>query len=193
MQADQGRSPAGDSQAGGAPSPRAFATATGFALQVVGVVHLLASGGFWFLSGLIQSPVATPVKRPQDYLAAGNIVPALTTFLVLAAFAGGLAMIAFGVGLQGERPRSGVGAMLTTGMLTAVGLAAVVLGLTFGPSWAVAAAGAVVAGINAVFFLLSGQSAGVLKRFPAPPDQNVVDDAWLEEHARRRRSHRGGD
>jgi hypothetical protein len=170
--------------------PRAFATATGFAFQVVGVVFLVVSTAYWFVSGRVQTPAATPINALADYFAREHLVLTASTGLVLSGVGGGLAMIAFGLGLQGERRRSGIGAMIVAGALTVIGLAATAMYLFFGPYWLGAFVAVIWTAVSAVMFLLAGHSADTLRRHPPPEDQNVVDDAWIEAYHRKRRESR---
>ncbi len=182
----------GDSADAAPPaSPRAFATTTGLVFQVVGIVYVLVAGGYWLVSGRVQTPVANPVDSLSDYIShPQNILLAATTANILVAVAGGMAMVAFGVGLQGEQRRSGTGAMIVSAFVAMVGLITIVVYIVWGPAWLRAAVTAVHVVVASVLFLLAGQSASVLKRYPPPEDQSIVDDAWLEDYERQRRARR---
>lgn len=171
------------------PLPRAFATATGVVYQIVGVVYFFASAAYWLASGRLHAPAAVRVDTFAAFFAPANLLRTVATANVLAAVAGGLAMIAFGVGLQGEQPRSGVGAMCTSGVLLLIAVASAVVCAVMG-AWLSLIVLVPLTLANGVLFMLAGHSASVLKRFPPPPDQSVVDDAWVEEYDRQRREAR---
>jgi len=173
------------------PCPRAFATTTGLVFQIVGIVYVMVAGGYWLISGRIQAPATYPVVSLSDYIShPQNILLAATTANILVAVAGGMAMVAFGVGLQGERRRSGTGAMIVAAVVATVGLMTIVVYIVWGPAWCRAAVTAVHVIVACVLFLLAGESALVLKQHPPPKDQNTVDDAWLAEYERQRRARR---
>ena len=169
------------------PSPRAFVTTSGFVFQTVGAAYFLAGGAYWFISGSVQERATVRIDSVMDYFAEPNLLLTVTTALILSSVGGGLALIAFGLGMQGETPRSGIGASIAAGMLTATGLAGTVLYLALGPAWLRAVAAGLYTVVNGILFLLAGHSASILKRHPAPPDRSMVNDAWLEEHHRNRR------
>lgn len=170
-----------------ASSPRAFATTTGFVCQIVGLVYFLSASGYWFISGRVQAVSPVHVESLADYFDDANLALALTTMNVLVAVAGGLGLIAFGVGLQGQRRGSGTGAMITAGLLGLTGAVSAVLYVALASAWIRGGVVLLYALINVVLFLLAGHSAALLRAHPPPDDLNVVDDAWLEAHRRSRR------
>ena len=190
MSDERGDQPIGDAALDPSPAPRAFVTATGYAYQLVGMIYLLTFGFYWIISGLVQAKAAVPINSVADYFAPGNVLLTVTMVMILSGVAGGLAMVTLGIGLQGERRWSGVGAMIVVGSLAVIGSIGAVLYIMHGPAWG----RAVVAGgwsvMNTVLFLLAGNSASILKRNPPPKDQNFVDDAWLERYERERRESR---
>ncbi len=168
------------------PSPRAFATATGTVFQTVGTVFMLGSCCFWSFSDRVVPRVEGGLDRWTDLFTIEHApiaaigVGALTTLL------GGIAFIASGVGLTGEKRRSGtLATFVSLGMAcvywTLCGVLALAVGLL-----AAAAVAAVFGAVCTVLFLLAGHSASVLKSFPPPPDQNAATDEILEEHRRQR-------
>lgn len=176
-----------DSRAVNETSPRAFATTTGVVFQIVGLAFLLAGGSYWVISGRLERLAPVPIDTTAAFLDPANIILTVTTANVLTLVTGGLALAAFGVGLQGELRRSGTYAMIAAGLLTIVELVSVILFVAFGPAWIRMVVVFLLAVVNAILFLLAGQSASILKAHPPPPDQSVVDDAWLENYARNRR------
>ncbi len=174
-----------------APTPRAFVTATGLVFQLTGLVHIFLAGGYWLISGRVQAEAPVRIDSLREYVQAQNVLLSVTTVWVLAAVSGGLAMVAFGIGLQGEKRSSGLGAMISSGMLALVAMLCGISYLVWGP----AIGRAIIAGLEfataTVLFLLAGHSADELRRHPPPENQSVVDDEWLEEYARNRRARRG--
>ena len=51
-----------------APSPLAFATATGFVFQIVGLILALGGCCLWSLSGKFESPQSAPVDDVTAYV-----------------------------------------------------------------------------------------------------------------------------
>ncbi len=171
-------------------SPRAFANTTGVVYQIAGMGYFLGGGGYWFISGRVQGRSAVRVETLGDDLDEANILLSITTANVLAAVVGGLAMMALGVGLLGDRRRSATGAMIASGLLAVINLAGAVLYVVFGPAWLRMVVVAFLGACNTVLFLLAGHSAAVLREHPPPADQGVVDGAWLEAFERDRAARR---
>jgi hypothetical protein len=183
-----------DGAALGSDVPRAFATATGVAFQVAGIVYLLLGLGYFVVMSAIERKGAAgiPSESAHGIFDAGRRVEALSAVLVLTCLAGGLALATFGIGLQGEQRRSGVWGMVVSGGMSLIGAALCVGFLYFGPSWFRVGAALMFALVNGVLFLLAGHSAAVLKAHPPPEDQSIVDDAWIEAYRRERRSRYDG-
>jgi Trk-type K+ transport system membrane component len=157
----------------------------------VGIVFFLGGATYWFVSGRLQSPTDVRIDHVSQYFVASNAMQTITMLNIVLAVAGGLGMVAFGVGLQGEKRNSGTGAMVTSGVLCVVALGSIVGYIALGPSFFGAVVVLHYAIACGVLFLLAGHSASLLKSYPPPADQNVVDDAWLEDYERDRRSRRG--
>jgi hypothetical protein len=114
---------------------------------------------------------------------------AMATLLIVVSLVGGLGLVAAGIGMQAERPRSGGAGMWASGLM-AIGCGVAGVARLIHGSPPSALIGPVVIGVMATaLFLLAGHSRQILRQFPAPADQNVVDDAFLEEHRRSRRRH----
>lgn len=117
-----------------------------------------------------------------------NLAAALLTIGAAATLAGGVGLCGVGIGLQGERPSSGIAAFIVTGLL----------GLTFWiifgiycfrtDSWSGRITALLFAGVTSSLFALAIRSAMILRRFPPPQDQNVVTDEFLEAYRTQRRS-----
>ncbi len=172
-------------------SPRAFSSGTGAVCQFTGIIYMALAAIYWFASGRLHLPVKDRIDVITEYLKPENIVFTMATLNVLAGFAGGFALAAFGVGLQGEQRSSGVGAMVTAILLVIANIIGAVGCVAFGPAWFAAFVFTVAAAANTILFLLAGYSSAILKQHPPPPDQSIVDDAWIEEYHRKRRERRG--
>lgn len=170
-------------------NPRAFVTATGFVFQTVGGVHLALGVAYLLASGLFGGGTERRARPSGDDAVRRNWVATATTVGTLAALAGGMALAALGVGMQGERPGTARWGMVACGLLTGIGLTSALLFGLSGSAWGRMLLAAGHGCANGVLFLLAGHSRTILKKFPPPADQNVVDDAWLEAHAQRRRGH----
>lgn len=172
-------------------TPRAFATTTGFLFQVIGLALLLGSALLWFIVSQWQDADAPIVMRWIDHFTSDRLPAALGVAGLIVGFVGGLALIAVGIGLQGERARSATPAMwLSGGMALVYGILAILLVGVGNGQWAVGCASGALTIVMVLLFLLSGHSASVLKQFPPPTDQNIVTDEWVEQYRRERRENR---
>lgn len=179
----------GTDDAGSSPdSPRAHVIATGHIFFSVGLVFLLGACCFWGFSSHVVRPADEPAARWADYFSGDRLPAAMLTIGVATTLIGGFGLVAVGVGLQGERPSSGPVAVVLTALMAIVywGTCAVLIVKT--GSWSYALTPAVFALASTVLFAVAVHCAAVLRRFPPPPDQNVVTDEFLEEYRKRRRS-----
>lgn len=168
------------------PSPRAFASATGTIFQTVGALFLLGSCCFWSFSGTVVPRTADHIQRWTQFLSAKHAPLAALGVGMLTTFVGGIALVAMGVGLTGERRHSGTVATIVALVMTLIyGALSGVLLLAVG-SVAASIVAAVFAFVCGVLFLLAAQSASVLRRFPPPPDQGKATAAFLDEERRKR-------
>lgn len=172
-------------------SPRAFATGTGAVCQFVGIIYIAVAAIYWFASGRLHLPIKDRIDTVAEYFKPENIVFATTTLNVLAGVAGGLALAAFGIGLQGERRTAGIGASVTAGILILVNVTGAVCCIVYGPAWFAAIVFTLVTAVNTIVFLLAVYSTAILKKYPPPPNQSIVDDEWIEEYHQKRRKERG--
>ena len=168
------------------PSPRAFAIGTGVAFQTMGSIHAFIAILVWAISAWILPRASRPAAQWTDFLERENLPAALITILVLVSLVGGLALIAAGVGLQGERRRSGTVAMIVCGlMVPCYVVVAIIYLLALGRL--LTAIGVFALAIPGGFlFMLAGYSASILRRFPPPPDLNAATPELLEEFRRKR-------
>jgi hypothetical protein len=93
---------------------------------------------------------------------------------IVASFTGGLGLLAAGVGLQGEHPRSGTAALIVSGGLAAVWWGCLIAFLAAGGSLLQCVLAILMALASTILFLLAGASARVLSLYPPPADRNVA-------------------
>lgn len=162
------------------PSPRAFATTTGFVFQIVSVGFLLGSCCAGALAGWTAERASDPGSRWIDFLASEQRATALGVIILLTTMIGGIGLLTAGIGLQGEHPKSGRLAMIVTGAMTVVlfGLG-VVLYIETG-SWLRVVVPFGAGAVCAVLFLLAGHSAAILKAYPPPADRNVAPADFVD-------------
>ncbi len=167
-------------------SPWAFAIGTGFVFQSVGVVLLLGSCCFWSISGHLVEPAAQPTQQWTDHFHGDHLPIALLTVAVVTTVVFGAGLIGVGIGLQGERAGSGTAAVLLTATISVIyWVCCAALWFQAGAIQSVVVSG-VFAVVASVFLFLSLVSRSVLRRFPPPPDQNVVTEEMLRGMTRHR-------
>jgi len=113
-----------------APPPRAFAQGTGILLQTIGIMLALSSSCLWSLAGkwdktLDRGQVYQQMHQGQTIGVSITHLfddPGRAGFMLTVVFTtiGGLAIAAFGLGLQSDKPRSAWGATISAGLLTIV-------------------------------------------------------------------------
>jgi hypothetical protein len=168
--------------------PRAFATATGYALQIVGGLLVLSSCCLWSgLSWFLDPSGPSAVRRTVD-LDEGVEAPFVANGVMFLTLLGGLALLAGGIGLQGERRGSGAFSAVVAGLVALGYAGAGLFLLRTGAAPALGVVALLFALIATVLFLLAAHSHQVMRRHPPPADLNVVDDEFLAEHSRRRAS-----
>lgn len=178
--------PADKSTANPAPSPRAFAIGAGAVFQTMGGLFVFGSCLTWLLSAWLVPKAAAPVSHWLDFFRGENLSSALMVIVLIVSLVGGLGLLAVGLGLQGERPRSGHAAMFATAFMT---VCYVVVAITY-----LVAVGHILTplfvlalGLITVFlFMVAGYSASVLRKFPPPADLNVATPEILEEFRQKR-------
>ena len=163
------------------PSPRAFATATGYVLQLVGLVFLLGSCCFWTFSNHIVEQPKEPVAHWTDHLRGEGLSAAGLTICAVVTLIGGIALVATGIGLHGELPASGRLAMIVTAMMAILYWTLAILLIASAKTWLYGAVPAVFALVTTVLFLLAGHSTTILRQFPPPADQNVATEEFLQQ------------
>lgn len=165
---------------------RGFVTTSGVVCQVVGIILVLGSCGFGSLSGWFQQKSDHPVDSFADYFAAANIGFATATIATLASFAGGLALVAAGVGMQGERDGSARLGMVVSALLMLIWFSAAGVSGFALDSWARAIGCMILGSTCLAIFMLAGNSARLMKISPPPQDQGAVTDEFLESLKKRR-------
>lgn len=186
-------SPSGENKSGGlprsdssTPSPRAFAIGAGVVFQSVGGILALAA-----LVAALISPWAIPrsekpVEQWFQFFEKDHLPYAMAAIVIITSLIGGLAFVAVGLGLQGERRSSGRVAMVTAGLIgaTYLGVACVFLFLLNRPFSMIVPT--ILTLICVALYLLAGHSASILRQFPPPPDLSVATPEVLEEFRQKR-------
>jgi len=168
------------------PSLRAFVTATGLVFQAVGMIMLFGSCCFWSFSGHVVEPSDVPAAQWTDYLRGERLPAALLTICVVVTFVGGIALTAAGVGLQGEKLRSGRFAMAVAAPMALIyGTAGVIL-VTRTDLWVRGLMPILFAAVSILLFMLAGHSSSLLRQFPPPADQHVATEEFLRQHKEER-------
>src|SRR5262249_32252694 len=149
--------------------PRTFVRGTGFVLQVAGFILLFGGCCIGSLSGWIQP------EQPQAAVTTGEWFKKSPPGFVLAAGetaltgAAGLALVAFGLGLQHERRGSGRGAVAATACLAGVWWTGLVLAVILSPAVGRILINLVFAIAFTVLFLLAGAANREFRLHPPPP------------------------
>lgn len=155
-----------------APAPRAFCHATGFIYQSFGFLMALSTCCWWSFTGLTQETLrpTDPARQVVDVAKDATQQQGWAMAAVCVLFAGGLWLVALGMGLQYDRWRSGRAAKWSTGLIALYFLA--YLGMSVF-AWKASAAGIIVHAVLAVvwivIFILAGVSAEELRRNPPTP------------------------
>lgn len=169
--------------------PRTFVRGSGLILQVVGLVLVLGGCLIGSLSGVLQTQQARPAMTAREWFV-GSPAQVLTALDILLSTAAGLALLTFGLGMQHERRRAAVGAMIAAGGLAVVWWASTLAALLLAPSALRVAVNALFALAATVLFLLAGAAHREARLHPPPPDEPVTPE-FLAEIERQRR-HRSG-
>ncbi len=117
------------------PPPRAFAQGVGLVMQTLGAILFLSgccvcSSGWAFEDRLSADQIGRELREnPLLHRAAWSAQPAKAGVMlgVMASTVGGLAMAVLGLGLQSDKPRAALGALLCTATFALVLLLAGVL------------------------------------------------------------------
>lgn len=168
------------------PSPRAFAIGTGVVFQSVGGMLAFAALVAALISPWTIPRSEKPVEQWFQFFEKDHLPYAMAAIVIITSLIGGLAFVAVGLGLQGERPSSGRVAMVAAGLIGAayLGVACVFLFLLNRPFSMIVPT--VLTLICIALFLLAGQSASILRQCPPPPDLNVATPEILEEFRQKR-------
>jgi hypothetical protein len=170
-------------------SRRSLVVGAGLLFQAVGTIMALGSCCLWSLSGQ-WLPAANQVPESWwQYFNGETQSTALIAMDMIITVLGGLAILGAGIGLYGERRRSGLLATWLT-VILAVWYAASAVALFLMNTWAAGLIAAGLAALMALLLPLAVHSAAVLRRFPPPADQNVVTPEFRERYLRERAERR---
>ncbi|HEY3245982.1 MAG TPA: hypothetical protein VGM03_21780 [Phycisphaerae bacterium] len=179
------------------PTPRAFVSATGLLFQVVGVIYVLGGCCLWSLAGqLIDRPAevrswwSTQGAGENVLVAGGRDVRPLWAqragaAAVVGTFLGGLALTAFGIGMQGEKQRSAIWGTLAAGALALLWLACAAAWMLLASAWLRAGLAVLLSAVNTLLMLLAAYSARTLRLHPPPPDTGIVSPEFVQQFERR--------
>jgi hypothetical protein len=173
-----------------AENPRAFVTGSGFVLQVYGGLLAFSACAIWGVSAMTPTSTATPAARWTDHLTGPQSAAALLTIGLFAGFVGGLALMAAGVGMQGEKRGSAAIATAVSGLLAGVFVALSALLAFSAGRFLMSGAALVVGTLSIAATLLSAISHQTLRRFPPPEDYHLLTEEILEDLRRRREERR---
>jgi len=164
---------------------RAFTRGTGFIFQIVGFAMMLGGCCLGMLIGYLQGEQEHAPANIGEWVRQSPPGQLLTAINIIISGVAGLALMVFGVGLQQERRRSGIGAVICSGLL-ALGLwATTVAAAVWTHSVIRVLIGLVLAGAASFLLFLAIGAARELRLYPPPPDEPVTD-AFLAQFARRR-------
>lgn len=159
--------------------PHAFAQASGFIFQVVG--WMLVFGGCCIgpLAGWLLGEAGEAPDTVGEWIARSPRSHLVVTADVVMSGVGGLALAVFGFGLQNTRPASGVGAIVTTGVMAAVWWSALIAAFFVDGAlsrWLLIAFQVVLAVGATLLFIMAVLAYEVLRRHPPPPEEPVTDE-----------------
>lgn len=170
-----------------APSPRAATITIGYAFQPIGMVLMMGGCCFGAISGSVLPASDQPIDHWAEFFSPGQAFGAAMTIGTLTTGIGGLALVAVGIGLQGEHPKSGWAGLVVTGAMTVIyALVTAVLFWRTQSGIASISAGVFTVG-SLVLLCLAAHAARVLKLNPPPADRSKVTDEELQEMRDRRR------
>ena len=175
-------------------NPRAFVHATGLVYQVVGFVLAMGTCCWWSFADR-EGPELIQMRGAKPVNVLDATPPAAKTWAMLgmcASLAGGLALIALGIGFQHELARSGRPAKWITGSCSAFFLAYVIAGAVSFPAGVRLVTALAMGALWTVMFLLAGVSAQTLKAHP-PPKRDSNWSSRDEDDLRSISSHRPPD
>ena len=165
--------------------PRAFVRGCGLILQVVGLALMLGGCVIGSLSGVLQPQQERPAMSAGEWFThtpPGMVLTALDVVLTTAA---GLALLTFGLGMQHERRRATMGALVATAGLALTWWASTIAALLLAPSILRITINLLFALASTVLFLLAGAAHRETRLHPPPPDEPVTPE-FLAEIERQR-------
>ncbi len=165
-------------------NPRAFAQATGFVFQIVGMILLCGGCCVGPIIGWFQGEQAAAPPDVAAWLRDSPPQQLLVTACIVANGVGGLALAVFGMGLQQEQPSSGTGALVSAGALATVYVGSAVAAIVLGLSLPRIAVHVLLAAGTLVLMLMAGGARRTMQLHPPPPDEPVTE-AFLRQFDRK--------
>lgn len=169
-----------------ADNPRAFVTASGFVLQVLGGLLAFSACLAWAISALMASSTATPTPRWTDHLSGPQSATALLTLGLFTSLVGGLGLLAAGVGMQGEKKGSALTGLIISTLMALVYVVLAVLLIVSAHRFLLGAAALLCGILTGGAAILAAISHTTLQRFPPPGDYNLLTEEIVEEIRRKR-------
>jgi len=140
----------------------------------------------WSMSGTWVAPIDDVPARWLDYLSTEHRARALTALNIVVTVVGGLAMIGAGIGMYGERRRSGILGVVVSGILAVIFLVTATILVFVDGEWGAGLLAGALGAILGLLTLPAMHAASVLSRFPPPPDLNDVTPEFMERYRRER-------
>lgn len=170
----------------GADNPRAFVTASGFVLQVIGGLLTFSACLAWAISAMLSSSTATPTPRWTDHLTGPQSATALLTLGLFTSLVGGLGLLASGVGMQGEKKGSALTGLVISSLMALVYVVLAVLLIISAHRFLLGGAALLCGILSGGAAVLATISHTTLKRSPPPGDYNLLTEEIVEEIRRKR-------
>ena len=170
----------------GEENPRAFVTASGFLLQVLGGFLTFSACLAWAISAMLSSSTATPAPRWTDHLTGPQSATALVTLGLFTSLVGGLGLLAAGVGMQGEKKGSALTGLVMSSLMALVYVALAVLLIASAHRFVLGGAALLCGILSGGAAVLATISHATLKRSPPPGDYNLLTAEIVEEIRRKR-------
>lgn len=166
------------------PNPRAFAQATGFVFQIVGMILLCGGCCFGPVVGWFQGEQPAAPADVAAWIRNSPTHQLLVAACIIANGVAGLALAVFGMGLQQERKSSGTGALIAACVLSAVYVGCAVVAIVTGMSLPRIAVHVLLAGGTVVLVLMASAARHTMQVHPPPPDEPVTE-AFLRQFDRK--------
>ncbi len=172
-----------------APSPRAFAQASGMVFQVAGWIMLFGGCCIGPVIGGILGSQEEMFNSPAEWWSQSPAHQRLVAVNILLLGVLGLALAVFGLGLSQERRHSDTACVVLTGTMAAAWWASTIGGVLLAFHWSkivLILLNLGLALVATVFFVMALTSLRVMRLHPPPPDEPVTEE-FLEALRHRRR------